>query len=171
MPAAAPGDDEFCIPAFSEDAFIEAFNDPAPRGDAPGIVPPPIAAAPAIPAAPVSCTSPHIVRIFQIFEPGRIAPSLLYVAPNRSGILHPAMDHLFLPVAPHPEGNSRRKRAGGNGHERHEQHEQQQNISSLGTAARRENTAIAELLRHKVLELHTSRVANDQGPTTSPIPA
>ena len=155
MPAAAPGDDEFCIPVASEDAFIEAFNDPCTQRRCSGYRATPnrrrsrysgyarqlhlshvqqleILAGDGI-FVPFAQEA-HIVRIFQIFEPGGIAPSLLYVAPNRSRVLHPAMDHLFFPVAPHPEGNGRRKRSGGNGHQRHEQHEQQQNVAALGPA-------------------------------------
>src|SRR5438876_6592480 len=72
----------------------------------------------------------HVVRVFQLFDPHRIAPELLYVATDRAGILHTAMDQLFFPIPLDLECDARRNRGGCNGEHGYEQHQHEQNVAA-----------------------------------------
>src|SRR5256886_13548814 len=50
----------------------------------------------------------HVVRVFQLFDPHWVAPELLYVAADRAGILHTAMNQLFFPIPLDLECDARR---------------------------------------------------------------
>ncbi len=73
----------------------------------------------------------HVVRVFQLFDPHWVAPELLYVAADRAGILHTAMNQLFFPIPLDLECDARRNRGGCNGEHGYEQHQHEQNVSLL----------------------------------------
>src|SRR5207244_10215262 len=57
----------------------------------------------------------HVVRVFQLFDPHRIAPELLYLAADRARILHTEMDQLFFTIPWDLYCDSNRNRGGCTG--------------------------------------------------------